>query len=537
MVKRQFVSLERYHFANRQEGSVTTLPGRSLNPSDTVPLYRHLYEHLRASILGGQVSAGTRLPSTRALAAQMGVSRNTVLAAFEQLHAEGYLEGRLGSGTYVARTLPEELLAAGPQTPATSGALPAAPRASGPARRLSERGERIATGARTPLPALSGRSADQRAFTIGLPDLDAFPWDVWARLLARRMRESPRHLMRYSHPAGYLPLRHAIAAHLATARGVRCTAEQVIIVTGSQQALDLCARLLLDPGDPAWIEDPGYLGARAALAAAGAELVPVPVDDEGLDVASGKGSSPDARLAVVTPSHQFPLGVTMSLSRRLALIDWAHGTGSWVVEDDYDAEFRYVGKPLTALQGIDEWGCVIYVGTFSKVLFPGLRLGYLVAPPQLVDPFIAAHLATDMHAHMLEQAVLSDFIQDGQFERHLRRMRVLYAERQAILVAAVRRELEGIVDVNPSDNGLHLIGWLAPGLDDDMVAREAADNGVDVWPLSLHSLHPYPRAALLLGYASLTPLEIHVGVQRLARALSSLRGSAGCRAGCGQSLE
>jgi GntR family transcriptional regulator/MocR family aminotransferase len=327
--------------------------------------------------------------------------------------------------------------------------------------------------------------------------------------------------MRYSHPAGYLPLRHAIAAHLATARGVRCTAEQVIIVTGSQQALDLCARLLLDPGDRAWIEDPGYLGARAALVAAGAELVPVPVDDEGLDVAAGKASSPDARLAVVTPSHQFPLGVTMSLPRRLALIDWAHSTGSWVVEDDYDAEFRYVGRPLTALQGIDEWGCVIYVGTFSKVLFPGLRLGYLVAPPQLVDPFIAAHLATDMHAHVLEQAVLSDFIRDGQFERHLRRMRVLYAERQALLVAAARRDLEGLVDVNPSDSGLHLIGWLGHGLDDGVVACEAASNGVDVWPLSLHSLHPYPRAALLLGYGGLTPLEIHAGVQRLARALTS----------------
>jgi GntR family transcriptional regulator/MocR family aminotransferase len=216
-------------------------------------MYRHLYEHLRASILGGQVSAGARLPSTRALAAEMGISRNTVLAAFEQLHAEGYLEGRLGSGTYVAGTLPDELLAAGSQTPATSRSRPAAPRTTGPARRLSKRGDRIATAARTPLPALTGRSADQRAFTIGLPDLDAFPWDVWARLFARRIRESPRHLMRYSHPAGYLPLRHAIAAHLATARGVRCTAEQVIIVTGSQQALDLCARLLLDPGDPAWI--------------------------------------------------------------------------------------------------------------------------------------------------------------------------------------------------------------------------------------------------------------------------------------------
>jgi GntR family transcriptional regulator/MocR family aminotransferase len=330
--------------------------------------------------------------------------------------------------------------------------------------------------------------------------------------------------MRYNHPAGYAPLRQAIAAHLATARRVHCTAEQVIIVTGSQQALDLSARILLDPGDPAWIEDPGYLGARAALVAAGARLVPVPVDDDGLDVAAAETRSPEARLAVVTPSHQFPLGSTMSLARRLALIDWAHRAGSWVVEDDYDAEFRYAGRPLTALQGIDRRGCVIYVGTFSKVLFPGLRLGYLVAPPQLVDALIGAHMATDMHAHVLEQAALADFIRGGHFERHLRRMRVLYAERQAILVEAVKRELEGVLDVSPCESGLHLIGWLASGLDDSLAAEEAATQGVDVWPLSLHSLGPHPRAALLLGYASLTPREIRSGVQRLARALMRVHG-------------
>jgi len=493
----------------------------ALNPSASLPLHRQLYEQLRVSILGGQLLAGSRLPSTRALAAEMGISRNTVLAAFEQLHAEGYLQGRLGSGTYVARELPDELLTAGSQTPATSASRLglAAPGTSGPARRLSERGERIATGTRTPLPILTGRSVDQRAFTIGLPELEAFPHELWARLLNRQLRESPSHLMRYNHPAGYAPLRQAIAAHLATARRVRCTAEQVIIVTGSQQALDLSARILLDPGDPAWIEDPGYLGARAALVAAGARLVPVPVDDDGFDVAAAETRSPEARLAVVTPSHQFPLSSTMSLARRLALIDWAHRTGSWVVEDDYDAEFRYAGRPLTALQGIDGRGCVIYVGTFSKALFPGLRLGYLVAPPQLVDALVGAHMATDMHAHLLEQAALADFIREGHFERHLRRMRVLYAERQAILVEAVKRELQGILEVSPSQSGLHLIGWLAAGLDDSVVAGEAASEGVDVWPLSLHSLEPYPRAALLLGYAGLTPQEIRSGVQRLGRAL------------------
>ena len=505
------------------------LPGRALNSSGSLPLYRHLYEHLRASILGGQVSAGSRLPSTRALAMEMGISRNTVLAAFEQLHAEGYLEGRPGSGTYVPRALPEELLSARSQTPVAPGE-PAT------LRRLSERGERIASSPRTPLPALTGRSADQRAFTIGLPDLDGFPHDLWTRLATRRLRESSWDLMRYNHPAGYAPLRHAIAAHLATARGVRCTAEQVIVVSGSQQALDFCARMLLDPDDPAWVEDPGYLGARAALVGAGARIVPVPIDDEGLDVAAGMAREPDARLAVVTPSHQFPLGPTMSLGRRLALLEWAARTGAWVVEDDYDAEFRYVGRPLTALQGIDGRGCVIYVGTFSKALFPALRLGYLVAPPQLVDAFISVHLGTDMHAHVLEQAVLADFIRDGHFERHLRRMRVLYAERQAVLVEAAKRELAGALDVTSSESGLHLIGWLAPGLDDGMVAREAAAEGVDVWPLSLHSLHPYPRAALLLGYASLTPREIHSGIRQLARALARVRGDRPGRRQAGRRL-
>jgi GntR family transcriptional regulator/MocR family aminotransferase len=494
------------------------LPAGEGYRSAALPLRQQLYEQLRDGILGGQLPAGSRLPSSRALAAEMGISRGTVLAAFEQLYAEGYLEGRLGSGTYVARAVPDELLSAGSHAPVPPGTR-------GTLRRLSQRGERITASPRTPLPVLSGRPADQRAFTIGLPDLHAFPNDVWTRLSTRRLRESSWELRRYNHPAGYAPLRHAIAAHLATSRGVRCTADQVIVVTGSQQALDLCARMLLDPGDAAWVEDPGYLGARAALLGAGAELVPVPVDDEGLDVAAGMARQPDARLAVVTPSHQFPLGSTMSLTRRLALIDWASRTGAWVVEDDYDAEFRYVGRPLTALQGVDGWGCVIYVGTFSKSLFPGLRLGYLVAPPQLVDPFIAAHLSTDMHVHTLEQAVVADFIREGHFERHLRRMRVLYSERQARLVEAANQELAGALCIEASESGLHVVGWLAPGLDDGLVAREAAAEGVDVWPLSLHSLYPYPRPALLLGYASLTPREIRAGVQRLARGLERASGA------------
>jgi GntR family transcriptional regulator / MocR family aminotransferase len=496
----------------RKSSQVANATVRPLNRLASLPLRMQLYEQLRGAILGGQLPPGERLPSSRALATEMGVSRNTVLTALEQLDAEGYIEGRHGSGTYVTHSLPDELLAARTREPVAPGG-PATP------HRLSARGDRITSAPRTPLPILAGHKVEQAAFTIGLPAVDAFPANLWARLCERRLRGSSRVLMRYGHPAGYAPLRRAIAAHLATSRGVRCTAEQVVIVTGSQQALDLSARLLLDPGDHVWIEDPGYLGTRAALIAAGAQLVPVPVDDEGLDVSAGVICEPDARLAVVTPSHQFPLGSTMSLTRRLALIEWASRTASWVVEDDYDAEFRYVGKPLTALQGIDGRGCVIYVGTFSKSLFPGIRLGYLVAPPRLVDGFVAAHLATDMHAHLLEQAVLADFIEGGHFERHLRRMRLLYAERQAAVVDAAKHELGGILEVNPADSGLHLMGWLASGLDDACAAREAANVGVDVWPLSLHSLRPYHRAALLLGYAGLSRQETQSGIQRLARAL------------------
>lgn len=441
----------------------------------------------------------------------MGISRNTVLAAFEQLYAEGYIEGQHGSGTYISEALPDEFLQTEPLKRVTEPV-------HGEPGNLSHRGRTIVTTPRTPLPALTNRT-HQRAFTIGLPDLGAFPRDVWTSLVNRRLRQSSWELMRYGHPGGYAPLRKAIAARLAATRGVLCSPEQVIVVTGSQQALDFCARLLLDPGDSALVEDPGYLGARAALMAAGAELIPVPIDAEGLDIAPVVAKSPTARLAVVTPSYQFPLGVTMSLSRRLSLLDWASRIGAWVVEDDYDAEFRYVGRPRTALQGIDRQDRVIYVGTFSKSLFPGLRLGYLVPPSSLVDAFLAVHLSTDIHAHVLQQAVLTDFIEGGHLDRHLRRMRTRYAERQGLLVEAAQSKLDGLLELNPADAGLHLIGWLKPGLEDSLVAKTAATKGVDVWPLSLHAINPYPRQAILLGYASLTRSEIRIGMDRLRRAI------------------
>jgi GntR family transcriptional regulator/MocR family aminotransferase len=324
--------------------------------------------------------------------------------------------------------------------------------------------------------------------------------------------------MRYDAAAGYRPLREAIATYISTARGIHCTADQVIVTTGSQQALEFCARILLDPGHSAWLEDPGYLGARAALTSAGADIVPVPVDENGLDVAAGVATAPRARLAVITPSHQFPLGHTMSLDRRLALIDWAGAHDSWIVEDDYDAEFRYVGKPRAALTAIDNRQRVIYIGTFSKVLFPGLRLGYVIAPPELVDGFVAAHLSTDMHAHVIDQAVVADFIEQGHFVRHLRRMRVLHRERQDELLR-LAEPIGDHIELTGSDGGLHLVGRLPGHRDDRAVARNALRRGVQVWPLSIHYLGAERRSALLLGYAGTTAQDMRVGVDVLADVL------------------
>lgn len=477
--------------------------------TDTGPAYRALYEQLRTSILSGQLAAGARLPPTRSLAAETGWSRNTVVSAFDQLQAEGYIVSRRGSGTYVASTLPHR-----PQTPARADTSRSGSQAS--SSRLSLRGQEMARTRRVPLPAVLGRPTRTTAFLIGSPALDAFPYKTWSRVYASRFHRSAPQLMCYNDPAGYRPLREAIAGYIGATRGIHCAADQVLITTGSQQALEFCARILLDPGDPAWLEEPGYLGARAALVSAGARLVPVPVDGEGLDVAQGIQREPFARLAVVTPSHQFPLGHTMSLGRRLALIEWANGQDSWIVEDDYDAEFRYVGKSHAALTAIDALRRVIYVGTFSKVLFPGLRLGYVIAPSGLVDAFTAAHLGTDMHAHVIEQAVVADFLEQGHFAHHLRRMRSLYHERQHELIDRVRAA--GLpLDVRPSNGGLHLVGHLPDHLDDRAIAQDALHrHGVHVWPMSTHYVGDATEQALLLGYAGTTPNDMRSGVAALA---------------------
>jgi GntR family transcriptional regulator/MocR family aminotransferase len=471
----------------------------SLDSKDPEPLYRQLYGHLRAAILDGRLGAGSRLPASRPLAADLGVSRNTVTAALDQLIAEGYVESREGSGTRVA--LPSPSL-------------------------VGKRTERKDRGRRS-VSRRAGQSTSWEApilrgsflpFAPGMPALDAFPARDWSRLLARRWRHPGRDLMAGHDAAGYLPLRTAIAEHLGHVRGVRCTAENVVVVSGSQQGLDLTAQVLLDPGDLVMVEDPGYGGLKGVLRACGAEPAPVPVDDSGFDPLLAERLWPSARFACVTPSHQFPSGATMPVDRRLALIDWAARKDGWIVEDDYDSDFRYGGRPLAALQGLDGGNRTIYCGTFSKSMFPALRLGWLVVPSDLLPAFLAVRRLADMAPSALTQAAMADFMAEGLFAAHLRRTRLLYAERRQCLLAAAAQSLSGLADVVAGEAGTHAIAWLPDGKDDRTIAAAAHLQGLAPVALTQYRLHS-GRPGLILGYGN-TPVEsILPAIQTLARVL------------------
>lgn len=480
----------------------------SLDRNSPVPLIQQLDAQIRPAVLSGRLPSGLRLPSSRALARELGISRTSVVTTFEQLIAEGFLEGRVGAGTFVRANLTEQIMEPSPSDrPRTGRAKPEII--------LSRRGALVAKNRSNIPPQVP------TAFVPNQPAHDQFPFGIWARLTARRHRHPEVEMLNYGSPLGYPPLRRAIAAYLRDARGIKCDWEQVVVVAGAQMALSLTAWILLDSGDAVLMEDPCYITVRDMFIGLGARIVNVPVDENGMDVSAGIATMPDARLALVAPSHQYPLGVTLSLPRRLELLAWAGRNKSWIVEDDYDSEFRFSGVPLAPMQTIDRIGRVIYVGTFSKVLFPSLRIGYLVVPPELVDAYSAAvHLLT-RGVSTLPQAVLADFIDSGYFSNHIRRMRLVYAERQDALVNAIRSHLDGIMNVSPAQAGMNVIGWLPSGSDDAVARRKISERGVLSSPISYYFVDRPPRPGLFLGFCCSPVEKIRPAVQEMARALGA----------------
>jgi GntR family transcriptional regulator/MocR family aminotransferase len=473
-------------------------------------LQQQIYRGIRRCIVDGLIDANYRLPSTRALAADLGVSRTTALLALEQLSAEGYVVARRGSGMFIAPRLPERRVPPGQSEHTTAPSRESRPP-------FSRRGAMLAA---TLPPDRRKPSTSARAFRLGTPALDLFPHRIWAQLTRDALRSHAGARLDYAPLAGVPELRSAIA-ELVRSRGTRCEAEQVHVVAGAQRGLDLLAHMLLDPGDDAWIEDPGYPGARAALVAAGARIVPMPVDDDGMCV---QGGAIAARLAYVTPSCQFPLGVAMNLARRKQLLQWARRARAWIVEDDYDCDIRYEARSLPCLHSLDPDGRVIYLGTFSKSVFPALRLGFLVVPRDLAAGFVKARLATDLHPPVLEQRVLATFIAEGHFERHVRRMQSAYAERLDALRGAIGRS--GLpCTLRAVHAGMHAV-LDVEGVDVERLHAEAAALDVESMPLASYYWRAERRPnALLLGFGAVTPAAIRAGVAKLGRAFEAASGS------------
>jgi GntR family transcriptional regulator / MocR family aminotransferase len=454
------------------------------------PIQRQLYQRVRDAIASGRLRPGERLPSARGLASQLGVARGTVDAALARLAGEGYVETRGPAGSFISPHL-----AAATLPPAARPIREAPPAPGAPSRSLP--------------------------FQPGLPALDAFPRKLWSRVVAQSVRALAPPVLAYPDPAGWPPLRAAIAAYLGVSRGIACAPEQVFVTPGYQGALALIARARLAPGERVWVEDPGYALARQALRGSGAVLVPVPVDAEGLAVAEGVARAADARFALVTPTHQSPLGMALSLRRRLALLAWAAAAGAWIVEDDYDSEFRYAGPPLPALKSLDRGHRVLYAGSFSKVLFPALRLGYLVVPEPDIADFARAARSLQQGCPVLEQAAVARFMADGHFARHLRRMRGLYAARRAALAAAIAAEFGGAARIDPQEGGMHLLVRL-PGTDDMGLAAHAAAAGLAPQPLSPLASLPGGEGGLTLGFANVDPRDALALAARLRDAVRDL---------------
>lgn len=480
-------------------------PVISVNRNTQKPLHRQIYDAYRGVIVGGMLRPGQRVPSTRGLAAELGISRIPVLSAYAQLLAEGYFESRVGAGTAVSVSLPDQAVLP------ISRALytPARPRSPGPVAKHSL------------LPYLMESVPWRRgfgAFSVGQVDFEQFPFSVWNSLVTRHCRSMSAKYLDYGSPMGLKELRSTIATYLRTSRGVRCDDDQIMIVSGSQQALDICVRALLDPGSRVWMEEPGYRFARNVFALNRCRVVPVPVDREGLNVAAGIKLCRDARAVLVTPSHQYPLGFTMSASRRMQLLEWADQSQSWILEDDYDSDYRYENMPISSLQGLDRNARVVYIGTFSKVLFPSLRLGYLVIPTELVERFQAVRVAMDIGPAVFPQAVLADFIGEGHFSRHIRRMRSVYRERRNLLLNNLRTVFGANLEVTGEQAGMHL-SMVLSDINDSQIVQSAAR--LDLWlvPLSSSYAGKLRRQGFILGFGSTRAEDMASAVRKLRSAL------------------
>ncbi len=459
-----------------------------LGTRDALPLHRQLYEALRRAMLDGKLGAGERLPSSRDLAQDLRISRNTVVAAINQLSVEGYLSSRVGSGTYVNDSVPRA-------APGRNGRRATGHASAAPPGRLSSRGLALAS-------SFCATDLEVQPFTPGIADFSAFPLTLWQRLQHKHWRMTYPDMLDYNTSGGYAPLRRAIADYLRVFRGVQLDADQVLVTTGTQQSLELCARLLADHGDTVWVEDPAYWGAAKAFMASGLAIHPVPVDDQGICPGAADDAHPP-RLIYVTPSHQYPTGAVMSLPRRHQLLATARQHGAWVLEDDYDSEYRFSGPPISSLEGLDTDGRVLYMGTFSKVMYPGLKLGYLVVPRPLVDAFKQAHYDLNRPGQMPVQAALAEFIEMGHFASALRRARQTYAERRHTLLEALAPVLSDAEDgprISGAEQGLHLCLRLPARIDDRAIAQRLAQQGLTVRPLSAYCLARNDLSGLVIGY-------------------------------------
>jgi GntR family transcriptional regulator/MocR family aminotransferase len=472
-----------------------------------MPSSHWLRNALRAEILTGRITPGSKLPASRELARQYRLSRGTILAALDELQSEGYLEGRRGSGTYVSQILPEHLLPSQQAEEEENGA--------------AQRGPHLSAFATRVRPFRLEVKPENSAFRTNLPALDLFPTTLWAQLSARRLRAATTRDLLGCEPQGYLRLRQAIAEYAHISRGIYCTAEQIIIVAGVQEGLDLAARLLINPGDKVLVEDPGYQGAYAVFGAMGARIVSMPLDTEG--AAPKQADFRNCRLVYVTPGHQYPVGMTMSLQRRLQLLAWAKMYDTPIFEDDYDSEFRFSGRPIPAMQGLDHSGKVIFCGSFNKVMFPSLRLGYLVVPRNLIEIFACTKAMTTRHQSLLDQAVLCDFIEQGHLGRHLRRMRKIYEERFSILREAAEEHLGEYLEIANIEAGLQTIGRLRVDLSAEAVAQRAALHDIDVVPLNRYCHTASTAEGLQIGFAAVEEKEIRRGVLKLARIFEQLQ--------------